>query len=288
MFFGYFAYKKKMISDQGSKEMGNLLVSIVIPVIVISNFCIERTPEKVNELIASGVITLVGMLICIIFSVLVFHSRNRIDEFSCAFSNAGFIGIPLVQSIFSDSAIFYISIMIVLVGVFQWTYGIYTITDDKKFINFKKIITNPIIISVFIGLIIFMFNIKMPPLVNTVFSYISGLNTPMAMIVCGVYLAQSDIKSVITKKYVYIVSLFRLIIIPLITLIAFKFIPLGNATMKLSILLACAAPVGANVAIFASLYDKDFKRGIENVCVSTLLCIITLPLIMYIASILIK
>ena len=288
MFFGYFAYKKKLLSDQGSKEIGNILVSIVIPVIVISNFCIERTDEKVIELLHASIITFICMIICFVISIGVFHSRNRIDEFSSAFSNAGFIGIPLVQSIFGDNAIFYISILIVLVGVFQWTYGVYTITDDKKFININKIIRNPIMISVFIGLIIFSLNIKMPPLINTIFTQIGAMNTPLAMMVCGVYLAQSDIASIIKKKHVYVVSLFRLIIIPLITILFLKFIPIGNSTMKLSILLACAAPVGANVAIFASLYDKDYKRGIENVCVSTLLCILTLPFIMYIASLFIS
>ena len=164
------------------------------------------------------------MIICFVISIGVFHSRNRIDEFSSAFSNAGFIGIPLVQSIFGDNAIFYISILIVLVGVFQWTYGVYTITDDKKFININKIIRNPIMISVFIGLIIFSLNIKMTPLINTIFTQIGAMNTPLAMMVCGVYLAQSDIPSIIKKKHVYIVSLFRLIIIPLITILFLKFI----------------------------------------------------------------
>ena len=168
------------------------------------------------------------------------------------------------------------------------TTAVYTITDDRKFINVDKIIKNPIVISVFIGLIVFALNIKMPEIVNTFFNYISAINTPLAMMVCGVYLAQSDIVNIFKRKHVYIVSLVRLVIIPLITIVVLRFIPLGNITMKLSILLACSAPVGANVAIFASLFDKDYKRGIENVCVSTFLCIITLPLIMYIASILIR
>ena len=288
MFFGYFAYKKKLLSDQGSKELGNILVSVVIPVIVISNFCIEKTDEKVIELINATIITFICMIICFIISIAIFHSKNRIDEFSSAFSNAGFIGIPLVQSIFGQNAVFYISILIVLVGVFQWTYGVYTITDDRKFINIKKIFTNPIMISVFIGLLIFSLNMKLPAIVFNVFSYISAINTPLAMMVCGVYLAQSDILNIIKKKHVYIVSLVRLIIIPLVTIVILSIIPLGNTTMKLSILLACSAPVGANVAIFASLFNKDYKRGIENVCVSTLLCIITLPIVMYIASLLIK
>ncbi|MBQ2657647.1 MAG: AEC family transporter [Erysipelotrichaceae bacterium] len=286
IFIGYYAYKKKLITDQGSKDIGKILLNIVIPVVIISNFCVERTPEKVSELLSSAMISLICMTVSIIVSILIYHKRNRIDEFSVAFSNAGFIGIPLVQATLGSGAVFYISIMIVLINLLQWTYGIFTITDDKKYINVRQVVKNPIVISVAIGIVIFGLNIKLPSIVNSVFSIISGINTPMAMLVSGVYLAQSDILTIIKKKDVYLVSFVRLILIPLVVTAIMKLIPLGSIDLKLAILLAGSAPVGSNVAIFASQYGKDYKRGIENVCVSTLLCIASLPLIVFIAKLL--
>ena len=286
IFIGYYAYKRKLISDQGSKDLGKILLNIAIPVVVISNFCVERTPEKVTELLSSAVISLICMAVSIVTAVLIYHKRNRVDEFSVAFSNAGFIGIPLVQATLGSGAVFYISIMIVLINLLQWTYGVFTITDDKKYINVRQVAKNPIVISVLIGIVIFALNIKLPSIVSSVFSIISGINTPLAMLVSGVYLAQSDILTIIRKKDVYLVSFVRLILIPLLVTVIMKVIPLGSIDLKLAILLAGAAPVGSNVAIFASQYGKDYKRGIENVCVSTLLCIASLPLIVFIAKML--
>ena len=285
---GYYAYKKQIITDQGSKDIGKLLLNIAIPIVVISNFNVEKTSDKVNDLFYSIIISFICMILSIAVSYIIYHKRNRINEFSAAFSNAGFIGIPLVQATFGNHAVFYISMMIVLINLLQWTYGVYTITDDKKFINIQKVLSNPIVISVLIGIIIFSFNIKLPDIVSDVFRIIGNINSPLAMMVSGVYLSQSNLLEMIKKKDTYLVSFVRLILIPLVCIFVLKVIPFGSIDLKLSILLACAAPVGSNVAIFASQYDKDYKKGIENVCISTLICILTLPLIMYIASIIIR
>ena len=223
---GYYAYKKKLITEQGSKDLGKILLNIAIPVVIISNFCVERTPEVVKDLLSSALISLICMIVAIVISVLFYHKTNRIDEFSTAFSNAGFIGIPLVQSTLGSGAVFYISIMIVLINLLQWTYGVFTITDDKKYINARQVTKNPIVIAVAIGVILFALNIKLPSIVSSVFSTITGINSPLAMMVSGVYLAQSDILSMIKKKAVYLVSAVRLLVIPLASILVMKVIPL--------------------------------------------------------------
>lgn len=288
MGIGYLAYRRGIITDNGTKELGKILLNIAIPVVVISNFCVEKTPEKTADLINSIIISVICMVISIGVSVLLFHKKDRVDEFSAAFSNAGFIGIPLVQATLGTGAVFYISMMIVLVNLLQWTYGVYTITDDPKYINLKAVGKNPIVLSVFLGMIIFFFNLPVPQIVRSVFSSVSGMNTPLAMIVSGVYLAQSDLKTVFAKKDVYLTSLVRLVIVPLAVLAVFSFIPLGSQQLKLAILLAAACPVGSNVAIFAQQYNKNYTKGIENVCVSTIISILSLPLVVYIATLLLK
>ena len=284
MFIGYTAYKRGMLSDQGTKDIGKILLHIAIPIVVISNFCVEKSAEKTGELFSSILISLVCMAASIVVSYLIFHKKNRIGEFASAFSNAGFIGIPLVQATFGDHAVFYISMMIVLINLLQWTYGVYTITDDKNYVNLKKVATNPIVIAVMIGLLIYFSGITMPSIATRLFSIIGGLNTPLAMLVSGVYLAQSDLKEMIRKKDVYAVCLVRLLIVPLVIMAIFSFLPLGNTSIKMAILLAAACPVGSNVAIFAQQFNKDYKKGIEYVCISTLLSILSLPLVILIAS----
>ena len=284
MFIGFLAYKKKFLSDQGAKDIGKILLNIVVVSVIISNLYVEKTPEKTVELLSSSFISLICMALSIFISYLIFHKNNRIAEFACSFSNAGFIGIPLAQATFGNHAVFYLTAMLVLVALLQWTYGVYTITDDKRYIDLKKVIRNPIVIAVIIGIILYITKIKIPVIVTDLFGIINSLNTPLAMFVSGVYLAQSDLLSMLKKKDVYFICLIRLIVIPLVILLVFRFLPLGNNTIKLAVLLAGACPCGANVAIFAQQYDCDYKKGIEYVCVSTLLSILTIPFIIYLAT----
>ncbi|MBQ9154788.1 MAG: AEC family transporter [Solobacterium sp.] len=283
---GYVFYKKKMISDQGSKELGTILLYLVIPVVVINNFCIERTAEKSAELLQSTLLAGIGMIAAIAISHIVFGKRDGISCFSSAFSNAGFIGIPLVSAVMGAQYIFYISVMIVFVNALQWTYGVYVITDDSSVMSPKKVITNPIILAVAAALVIYFSGLgnHVPSVVTSVFSAIAGLNTPLAMMVSGIFLAQSDLLAMFKKKRTYLVCLFRLILIPAATLLLFKILPVGNLEMKLALMIACAAPVGSNVAVFARNYDKDYTSAVEQVCLSTILCLIALPLMITLSS----
>ena len=288
MAIGFVAYRKQILSNQGTKDIGKLLLNVAIPMIVISNFCVEKSAEKTAELFESALLSFLCMALSVAFAYLVYHKKDRIAEFSAAFSNAGFIGIPLVQAIFGSGAVFYISMMIVLINMLQWTYGVYTITDDKSVMDFKKIMKNPLILSVGIGIVIYFLNIRLPKIAMDIISSISAINTPLAMIVSGVYLAQSDLLNAMRKKDAWLLSLARLIVIPLIVMLVFRFLPFGSTAMKLSILLAGACPVGSNVAVFAQQYDKDYRKGVEYVCVSTLLSILALPLVIFIANLLFK
>ena len=281
---GFIAYKGKIISDQGSRDLGKLLLYIVMPVEVIHTFCIEPTAERIRDLSYSALLSVIAMGIGLVISRMVYHNSDRIGEFAAAFSNAGFIGIPLVSATFGESAVFYISTMIVLVNALQWTWGAYTITDDRSVINLKAVMKNPIILSVLIGLVLFFLNIRLPAIAETVFSSVIGLNTPVAMILSGIYLAQSNLLGMLRNKDGYILSLWRLILIPAAIMLVFRIIPLGSETMKLAIMLACGCPSGSNVSIFAQQYGKDYRKGIEYVCISTLLCLITLPLLVLLAS----
>ena len=288
MAIGFVAYRKQILSNQGTKDIGKLLLNVAIPMIVISNFCVEKSAEKTAELFESALLSFLCMALSVAFAYLAYHKKDRIAEFSAAFSNAGFIGIPLVQAIFGSGAVFYISVMIVLINVLQWTYGVYTITDDKSVMDFKKIMKNPLILSVGIGIVIYFLNIRLPKIAMDIISSISAINTPLAMIVSGVYLAQSDLLNAMRKKDAWLVSLSRLIVIPLIVMLVFRFLPFDSTAMKLSILLAGACPVGSNVAVFAQQYDKDYRKGVEYVCVSTLLSILALPLVIFVANLLFK
>lgn len=284
MMIGFVFYKIKFISDQGSKDIGKILLYLVIPIVIIRNFMMEFNTENVNALVSSTVISVIAMAISVAVSYLFFGKKDGVANFSAAFSNAGFIGIPLISATLGESAVLYISMMIVLINVLQWTYGVFTMSGDSSVMKPKKIITNPIVISVLIGLIIFITQLPIPPIVDNVFELCAGINTPLAMMVSGVYLAQSDLKAMLKKVSIYKVSLVRLIIIPLIILAVFMVLPFGTTEIKLAIFIAAACPVGSNVAIFAQQYNADYHSAVEQVCMTTILCLVTLVLMTTLAS----
>ncbi len=284
MAIGFIFFKKKMITVQGSSDMGKILLYLVIPVVIIQSFWITKTPEKTTELFYSILLSFIAMVISVVISYIFFGKEDGISTFSSAFSNAAFIGIPLVTATISEEAAFFIAMMIVLINALQWTIGVYMISKDKNAIHIKKIITNPIVISVVIGLILYFSGIPQPEIMTSLFSNIKGINTALAMIISGAYLAQSDLLEMLKKKNTYLVCLFRLLIIPLLILLILYILPIGTLDIKLTIVIASACPVGSNVAIFAQQYNKNYTEAVEQVCLSTILCLITLPLLVGFAA----
>ena len=197
---GYFLCKKKMITLTGSAEIGKILLNLVIPVVIINSFWTERSLEKTQALLFSAIVSIVVMAVAVMISTFIFGKRDGISCFSSAFSNAGFIGIPLVQAVVGSDAVFYISVMIVLINFLQWTYGVFIITSDSSVMKPSSVARNPIVISVVIGIVVYFLNIPRNEMLNTLITDITCINTPLAMFNSGVYLAQSDLLGMLSNK----------------------------------------------------------------------------------------
>ncbi|HBA98275.1 MAG TPA: hypothetical protein DCZ23_09215 [Lachnospiraceae bacterium] len=284
LLIGYFLFKKKLVGREGSADIGRMLLYIVMPVAVLKSYITDFSVEKLEGLAISFVIAALALLLSIILSRIAFNKEQGVERFGTAFSNAGFIGIPLVQMTLGAEAVFYVSSFVALLNILQWTYGILAMAGDRSAISFKKIRTNPIVLSFLAGLLLFFLPTGLPEAVNSIVVTIASMNGPLAMIVLGVYLAQIPLQSIFTDKIAYKCSLFRLIIIPLLTIVLMMAFPAKYLTIKLTVLIAAAAPAGSNVAVFAQLYGKDYTAAVKEVCLSTVLCILTMPLIIGIAN----
>lgn len=284
LLIGYFLFKKKLVGREGSADIGRMLLYIVMPVAVLKSYITDFSVEKLEGLAVSFIITTLALLLSIILSRIAFNKEQGVERFGTAFSNAGFIGIPLVQMTLGAEAVFYVSSFVALLNILQWTYGIVTMAGDRNAISFKKIRTNPIVLSFLTGLLLFFLPAELPEAVNSIVVTISSMNGPLAMIVLGVYLAQIPLRSIFTDKTAYKCSLFRLVIIPLLTIVLMMVFPAKYLVIKLTVLIAAAAPAGSNVAVFAQLYGKDYTAAVKEVCLSTVLCILTMPVIIGIAN----
>lgn len=279
MLVGIYLYKKKYITKQGSKELGAVLLRIVIPCVIIKSYMTEYSSDKLWQLIYAFTLSLIALVLAMVVSYIVYRKKYAVENFSSAFSNAGFIGIPLAQAVYGEEAVFFIASFVALLNLFQWTYGVYLLTQDKSKIGIKAVATNPIVIALCIGLLIFFLNIPVPGVVKTAMAGIAGLNSPLAMIILGVYIAQMNPLSIFTNIRIYLCALLRLLVLPVLTWLLFLIIPIGNDVIKNVVIMAAATPVGANVAIFAQQYDKDYLLSVQCVCLTTILSFVSIPLL---------
>lgn len=283
MAIGFWLFKKNKITKQGSKELGSLLLYVVIPIIIIKSFWIPYTNDKLTILLLTFFISFIVLLLSILISHL-FFKKDGVMNFSAAFSNAGFIGIPLVSAVLGNEAVFYIACIIAELNILQWSYGVFIMTKDKKSISLKGLTTNPIVIAFIIGLGIFILKIPQPQIAKDTMQLVSGINTPLAMLISGIYLAQADLKKMFTTPSLYVVSIVRLVIIPICTAILLMLLPADLYTVKLAILIAASAPTGSNVAIYAQQYNQDYTTAVSIVCLTTILSIITLPIVISLST----
>lgn len=284
LLIGYFLFRKKLVSTQGSADIGRMLLYVVMPTAILKSYLVDFSAEKLEGLAVSFILAILSLLLAIFIARIFFKKDAGIERFGVAFSNAGFIGIPLVQMTLGEEAVFYVASFVALLNILQWTYGVLVITGDKSAVSFAKIRTNPIVLSFLAGILLFFLPVSLPAAVTGIISAIAAMNGPLAMIVLGVYLAQISLKSLFTDKRVYLASAVRLLVIPALTIVLMMLFPDKYHMIKLTILIAASAPVGSNVAIFAQIYDKDYTQAVKEVCMSTLFCIITLPIMLGIAN----
>ncbi|MCQ2515736.1 MAG: AEC family transporter [Saccharofermentans sp.] len=281
--FGLGLFKAKKITLEGSKCLGNILICISLPCVIVNGFLIERTTERVIGLIISAIAALVLLAVAILISRL-FMKKDAIAVFASSFSNPGFFGVPIILSCLSGGAVFYIASFIAFLNLLQWTYGVAIMKGESGKLTFKKVVTAPFMIAIFIGMFFFFTGIQMPELLLKSLGHLANMNTPLAMFTIGVYIAQTNILDMLKRKKLYLISLFRLIVIPLVALLLLSLVPSTYVEMKLALLIAIACPVGSNVAVYAHLHDCDYSYAVQTVVVSTLFAVVTMPLIIQLAT----
>ena len=284
LLIGFALYKGGKITREGSKSLANLLVWLIIPAVIIHSFRVEFSLEKLGDLGLSALLAAGALAIAILIARLLF-GKNAVECFAVSFSNCGFMGIPLVKAGFGDQAVFLLVGFIVLLNLLQWTYGATLLKGERKGLTLKELLLNPVMVGAIVGLLLFVTGLgtRLPAILSGALSGLAALNSPIAMLVLGVYMAQASLKETFLSPRLYALSGVRLLLVPAVTLLMLIFIP-AAPVMKYVILIGAAAPVGANVAVYAQLYDREYSYACQTVVVSTLLSIATLPVMTALAG----
>ena len=283
MAVGILLSRRGFLSPQGTKDLGAILLRIIIPCVIVKSYITAYSRERLLELALSAGLALVAFILAMGIAYLVYGKRRRIENFAAAFCNAGFIGIPLAQAVIGDEGVFYMAASVALLNLFQWTYGVYIMTDRKDSIRAKTIVKNPVVIAIVVGIALFLSRMPVPGILTSTLGYIAGMNTPVAMILMGTYMAKLPWRKLLDKR-AYGCVLLRLVVIPAVVLAVFWALPISNQNVALAAYLAAATPVGANICVFAQQYDCDYEFSVVTVCLSTVLSIVTVPLMVSLAQ----
>ena len=294
MIVGYVLYRTGKITDAGSKTLANMLAFAVIPFMLVNSFLVEFSAEKLANFGLSFLIGTGTVVVSLLISSLIFR-RSAIERFAAAFSNCGFIGIPLIRASIGDEGVFFLVGLLIPFNVIQWVYGAPMLVREAQGGEkapsrgcadiLKHVIWNPMVIASCIGVLLFVTGLgtRVPLILTSCISGVASLNSPLAMIVLGVYLAQFDLKELFLNKRLYLVSAVRLILIPVILMLILAVIPVDNR-IKMTMLIAGAAPVGANVAVYCQIYGADYVYACKTVAHSTVLSIVIMPAVIFLAE----
>lgn len=286
---GFVADKTKIFVQSDAKKLVDLLFNLILPIAIINSFLsMERTAQHIKGLIISFVLAVLTHLLGIAISAVAFKKRSAAEKgiyhYAMTFSNAAFLALPLAESVVGAEGVFYCSCYVAVFNIFAFTYGIHQISGKTAKVNLKNLILNPGSISVIIGIPLFLLQVNLPEFLTDTMQRIGSCNSPMAMIVFGTFLANCNFKNIFLKKEVYFVSLIRLIVVPVVMLFVFKLFGVeGNMLVALTI--SASAPVATNTAMYAAKYDNDTALSAELVGQTSIFSIITMPVIVALASI---
>lgn len=282
LLIGLVLFRTGLVTLEGSDSLSNLLLYVVLPAAVVNSFCIEHTPQRLRVLLVSAVGGAVVLLV-MIAAASVLYRKRPLDKLGVAFSNAGFMGLPLVTALMGEEAVFCSAPLVAMMGALQWTWGQYVISGSREDLRPAKILKNPLVLATAAGVLIFLLDLPVPDMAKTTLSSLAALNAPVAMVLLGVYLGQTDLRRTFTDPRLYLASGIRLVVIPLLVLLVLQLIPADYDIVYKTLFVSCTAPAACNVAIYAKKLNADYTYAVGMVCLSTLLSIVTMPSLMLLA-----
>ena len=278
-----------MLGETAIKQMTNFVLTIVSPCVIIKSFVREFDPALTKKLLVSFLISIIIHIGYIVICHLFIHDNDKAKEkvmrFAAIFSNCGFMSIPLLEAILGDTGVFYGTSYLATFYVIVWSYGVFLMSGNREDLSLKKIATNPGIIGIALGLSIFFLNIPIhkAPIISQPITLLAGLNTPLPMIIIGYHLANSKLLSAI-KNFKSIFSMgLKLIVFPLLTLLLMYLCGIRDEVL-VALTISASAPTAAITTMFSSKYGADTTLSVSMVSLSTIISILSMPLIITLAQ----
>ncbi len=287
MILAFTCYRLKILNQEGNRNFSSLLLTVVNPCLIITVFQTDYDPYLVQGLLISFATATAAHIIAIVIAHFLVREKNNpdfaIDRFAAVYSNCGFIGIPLINSILGARGVFFLTAYITVFNILSWTHGLALLEGKFSLKKIKEGLLTPIVVCTFIGVILFFLQIRIPAPVLDSMKYIADMNTPLAMFIAGLSIAQADLKKIFSHIRIYSISLLKLFIVPLAVLTFLFLLPIDRE-VAYTTLIASACPTATTLTIMSIRYGRNYTYASEIFSFTTVLSVITIPLITFIAD----
>lgn len=296
---GFLIVKTKLISENSISAFAVVLMYVCQPCLTIYSFDqADFTPDLLVKMLIFFAIVFVAMIIFLVVFYFIFKNKfdnimNRLYIICTCFGNVAFFGNPLMEAILPDNNNIYIfsTMFFIAMNIIGWTVGCYLITQDKKHISPKKIFLNPAVLSLVVAVPLFLCKVHLVDIggvgstlgnkISTYVTLLAKMTTPICMLIMGMRLATVDFKSMFTNLNHYPIIFVKHVIFPFFILLIVYFLPIESYIKQILFILA-ACPCAVIVQTFAEMLNQGQKESVQMVLLSTMISVITLPLLMLI------
>ena len=281
---GTLAVKTGVLKLEHKQPLSNLLVNIVVPAMIVNSYQMEFSLEILRNLLAAfglSILTIaLGTVLTLALTARRKNSRTAIFRFASIFSNAAYMGFPLISALFGSEGLLYASAYVTVFNVLLWTLGYSMVSgssDPKKVA--QSLLHCPAIYAIVVGLVLYLLQIPLPDLIVQPMELLGDMNTPLSMLITGMLIASGDLHRTLTDKHIWKLTVVRMLFIPVLTIAAFAALGLfryGMVTQVILLLECC--PAASITSVFAVQFHHDEQFAAGSVVLTTLLSIVFLPL----------
>lgn len=288
---GYFLRFSDHLDGKETGAISKLLLDLILPSLILSSLQIEITDQLRGKLKDLFLYWLIFYFVLIITATLITKlfpistGKKKIIKFFLVFGNVGYMGLPIIDVIFPENGVFFGSIGVIVFNIFVWTYGLNLFLNnkgEKSSLKLKNIFNNGVI-AIIIGLTLLFTGTRLPNTIMTAVDMLAQATFPLSMLVIGSGLAQVKISGIFKDLNIISYSIIKLFLIPILALIVLNYFNI-NEMIKTILVIQIAMPAATNGVIFAERYQTEYIFAAESLFLSTLMAVLSIPLISYLVS----
>ena len=285
---GYFAAKKGMYDAHTNNRMSEMIVNIFNPLLVLASAANSVGQISLEAMKLAGLVA-VGMFAAFILAGMALSpflekdlQQRKIFQLMFVFSNVGFIGIPVISSIFGTQYVVYVSEFMLVYTLVFYTYGI-ALMEGRFSVASLRAAINPGTVCGLLALAVIIFEVRLPDFLNTAVSYLGNVTSPMALMAVGFALAESDLKKIFGQPRLYVFSVLKLLALPVALLPLLRLV-LGDTELLGVCMVMFGMPVGNMPLILGNQRGMDVSACSAAIILSTALCVVTVPVLVMVSG----